>query len=409
MLRALLPLFICLFGLLTAQLAQAVSVVAEGRALIFNNDLVAAREAAIQDAAQQAAMQGAVYVSSNQQVRDGILEIDDMRIATLGKVSNIEILDKKVEGRQFIVRIRAEVITDQGCSNGNGNGNGNSYRKSVAVAAFPLQTPAQASLGALHDIESGLAEQLYRRLNDADFLQALNAGHLNLHPDLQIASSRQLSDGVLTTVVANSQNLDVQYIVSGVIRDLSMQNPDTVNEQNFFIDLYNRLDYKSKKHLRVFALDLFIHEGFSGALLWQKRYQTAGLWHYEPERRTGFNTAAFAKTNYGHAVGKLLGEIDRELTDQLRCRPFSARITRTEDKRVWINAGELDGLHVGDRLTVYRRSTAYTANGLQSVSQLSNSRVTVTIEELQPTFAVGRLSADSGSMNIRPDDIVKSW
>ena len=404
MYSALFSLFFSFFLLLFSSFTHAVSIVAEGRALILDNDLTSAREAAIQDATQQASMQAAVYVSSNQHVRDGVLEVDNMRIATLGRVSDIEVLDKKVVGRQYIVRIRANVDTDQGCRNGNSN----SYLKSVAIAAFPLQYPAQANRGGLADIESGLAQQLFERMRGISYVNPLNASNLNVHNNLQTAASRQLDTGALTTVMANSRNLDVQYVISGVIRDMSMVDQRAANEQNFFIDYYNRLDYKSRKHLRQLSFDLFLHDGYTGALLWQKRYQTAGLWHYAPEYRAGFNTAAFTQSDYGQYVEKLMAEINTELAEELRCRPFSTRIVKTDQRTIWFNAGELDGLSRGDKLTVYRRSAAFT-NGLGTQDQLTNTRITAIVEDVQPTFSTARLSKDSGILNIREGDIVKAW
>jgi len=404
MYSALLSLFFSFFALLFAVNASAVSVIAEGRALILDNDLDSAENAAIQDAVQQASMQAAVYVSTNQQVRNGILEVDNMRIATLGRVSDIEILDKKVVGRQFEVRIRAEVNSDTGCSNGNSN----SYRKSVAIAAFPLEHPAQASRGDLADIQYGLGRDLFQRMQGIDYLLPINASNLNLHPNLQTAASRQLDNGALTTVVADSRSLNVQYILSGVIRDMSMVDQRAARETNYFKDLYNRLDFKSRKHLRKLSFDLFLHDGYTGALLWQKRYDTAGLWHYAPEYRSGYTSAAFTESDYGQKIEMLMGEMNREVAEQLRCRPFSARITRTDERQIWITAGQLDGLSPGDRLTVYRRSTAYT-DGLMTQDQLTNTMATAVIENVQPTFATARLSKDSGVLNIREGDIVKAW
>jgi hypothetical protein len=77
--------------------AHAVVIEAEGMAVVVNKDLKSAREAAIKDASQQASMHAAVYVSSNQVVRDGILEIDNMQISTLGRVSNIDVTLKQIK------------------------------------------------------------------------------------------------------------------------------------------------------------------------------------------------------------------------------------------------------------------------------------------------------------------------
>ena len=90
-----LTFFIATLCWLTSTAAFAVVVEAEGMAIIMNKDIVSAREAAIRDASQQASMQAAVYISSSQVVRDGILAIDNMQISTLGQVSDIEVVSEK--------------------------------------------------------------------------------------------------------------------------------------------------------------------------------------------------------------------------------------------------------------------------------------------------------------------------
>lgn len=398
--KVIRPLLVLLLLIPTIQ-SHAAMVEAEGRAVISNKDIVAAREAAIKDASQQASMQAAVYVSSNQVVRDGILTIDNMQIQTLGQVRNIELLSERVVGKILHVRIKAEVFTDQGCSNGVSN----TLRKKVAFTGFPIEHLRQASLGGLSDSSTGLPAQLTRMVNSSNSASAFNASALNIFPSLNRAATQQLDDGSLTTIQRTIGQMDVHFTVSGVIRDMSMLDPRTHAEDNYFIDLYNRLDYKSRKHLRNFALDLFIYDGFSGELLSQKSYQTAGLWNLDPAIRTGFSSAGFSKQDYGKQVIKLQKTITEDLELFFACQPFTSRISKIEGNKVWIDAGKREGLKPGNKFTAQRRSTFYTPD-MRPVTQLTDTDATLIIEQVQQSFAVGRLNGDAEQFNIRPGDLV---
>lgn len=384
---------------------HAVTMEAEGSAIIFNKDIDSARQAAIRDATQQASLQASAIISSTQSIPHGVLSIDNMQVSTLGTASNVEILDERISGRTLFVRIRAEIEFDERCA---GSVQGHGYQKSVAITAFPMLHPAQASLGDLGSIQTELSNLLSNNINQMTNLRALNAGMLNVHDSAQNAPTRQLSAGALTTVLDFTRQLDVQYIVSGVIRDMTMRDSSVIDpNRNILVDLYNRLDYKSKRHMRSLVMDLYIHDGFTGALLFNKQYATAGRWHLPPETRTGFGSAEFWRMEYGQQTSQLLKQVTEDLNKELRCKPFSARITRSEGPFLWFNAGALSGIKQGDKLTVYRKSSFYTED-MRSHVQLSNTRKTMTVTEVQPTFAVGRLTEDGEIYNIQPDDVVIS-
>jgi len=386
-----------------SMLAQALTVEAEGQALIHNGDLHGARQTAIQSATQQASMQAAVYVSSNQQVRDGILEVDNMQITTLGEVRNVQVLKETRNGNLLTVHIRADVFTDTGCKNGASD----RFLKSVAIAAFPLEHPRQGNLGGIGDTAWELPNLIASQLSARGRLRPFKATHLNIFPTLQTASSRQLDDGALTSVAANVNNLDTQFIVSGVIRDMAMVDPRVHSEDNYFVDLYNRLDYKSQKHLRNFQLDLFIHDGFSGALLLERRYQTDGMWILPQNIRTGFNSRAFAEQAYGKAVRELIIRMVDDVESNLRCRPFSARITRVEDNKVWFHAGESSGIKPGDKFKVMHRTTFFDSQ-MRPTHQLNNTRRHLVVDDVHPNVVQGRLASVAQQANILPGDIVIS-
>jgi hypothetical protein len=377
--------------------AQAQSMQAEGRAMKICSDLASARRAAIQDATEQAALQAAAYISVNQQINDGILEVDNLHMASLGKISNVQLLDEKRQDNWLLVRISADVDIAQGCSNGSSH----QYRNRLAVTAFVLQRPQDASLGRLGNIEQALALELAEKLNLNPRLDALNAGNTRLIDNPLSAPTRQLNNGRLLTLLPQSAQFGPQYLVSGVIRDLSMQNPAVHSEQNVLKHWFNRAQPQDDRYLRSFAIDLFVHDALSGALLFSHQYHTQGLWNLPMEQNTGFASAAFWQQDYGHKARLLLDQIGRELGDELACLPFRAPISRIENNRIWFDAGANAGISSGDRLSLLR------LDRLRDNS-LDNSRQTVVVDDVQPLSASGTLGNSSEVFNIQRGDLVGS-
>lgn len=403
MIHSLTRFAFMLLLLIPAAQASEVIVEAEGRAIILNSDLTSARRAAISDASQAASLQAAARIATTQQIRDGILEIDNMSISTLGTLSDVEVVDEWVQGQYLFVRILARVAVETACPNGSAS---SAYRKSAVITSFPLLSPSQASSGGLHRLGQDITDHLASRFAQHKSLEIHNASHLNMHPTPATAPTQMLDDGTLTSLLRHTEQMNAQYIVSGVIRDIAPHNPQGPRESNILVDLYNQLDTASARHMRNFVMDLFIHDAFSGALIHQQQYATAGRWLLR-EQRADFNSAAFQQQEYGQKVRSLLDQVGRDIEEHLRCTPFAARITRTDHDRVWINAGQLSGLSVGDRLSVYRRYTHYDAMH-NPYSELLNTRVTLTLDSVQPTFASGVINSTNSSANIQQDDIVKS-
>jgi hypothetical protein len=397
-----LRLLLVLIAAFTALPVLAIPVEAEGRAAIINGDLHSARKSAIQDAAQAASMQAGAYISTTQEISDGVLSLDNMAIRSLGEVRNIEVIDEWREGQMFHVRIRADVAVDDSC---NGNPGLADLRKSVALTLFPLQTPTEANTGALGEIQWQLPALIAQSLNGAAGIEPYNLSRHNLVTRPDSAPTHLLPEGALSNALSGSTQLKAQFIVSGVIRDMSMRMPVGPREPNILADWYNRADYASKRHLRRLVLDLFIYDGFSGELLEQRRYETAGRWTRPHEERTGFGTSVFWQQDYGQKVQALIETIRQDLRDSLSCKPFMARITRTRADEVWIDAGSLQGLKEGDRLTIYRRLTHYDEQ-MRAYSELIDTRVELRLERVQQDMARGRIQGDSQSHNIQRDDLV---
>ena len=383
----------------------ALSIVAEGSALIHNQDISSAKHQALRNASQQALLQAGAHISSAQTLDQGVIRIDNLRIRTLGSLSNVRVIDEQVKGERLWLRIRADVTAEQSCALGEAH---TRYTKSAAIAAFPLLNRSQAALGNLYAAEQQLPHALTKVLNSAGVLRAMNSSQLSVNPSPTTAASYQQDQGPITESLPSFRELDVQFIVSGVIRDLSPYDPTRHDEQAILKVLYDQFDFRGRQRLRNFAIDVFIHDGFTGTLLFSRSYRSAGYWDAEDTDQVGFYTPAFLKTDYGQNVRTLLGQVSQEINQQLQCEPFRARIVRTQANQLTFNAGSVVGIQPGDQFRLLRKSIFYDTLD-QSHVRLEDTQATVIVNEVQPRFSVANMDTDAVVLNIQQDDILMAW
>lgn len=390
-------LFVALVFLLPS-MTFAKSVDAVGEAVIYNNDIADARYRATQQAIKQAVLESGSRVNIKDALNNGELE-SNLEIRSSGYVQKARILSEEQNGDFLRIIARVDVTPDSQCSSGPTS----YYKKTVGVTGFELQDPLQARLGGLNNISRELPKDLADEINKQGYLRALTATNIAIYPDLINAPSSTNYDGSLTNVTRISEQLGVQYIVSGVIRDIGEVYLRFPNDK----ESKDLLDEGIDKE-RNFVVDIYIYDGFSGALLFEQRYNEVGNWDISDHAKVGFGSAKFWSVHYGKVVQQALKESALDTSDQLRCQPFIANIFRTEGNRIHISAGSLSGIKQGDKFNVYRRYEVF--NQLQSAqTQLNNANISVTIKQVQPNFSVGELVVDSRILNVQQQDVVIAW
>ena len=403
--RSLLACTLLLLSSAFSTQSLALSVVAEGSALIHNQDLASAKHQALRNASQQALLQAGAHISSTQTLNQGVIRIDNLHIRTLGSLSNVRVLEEQIRGDRVWIRMRADVTTTQNCSLGDAH---TRYTKSAAIAAFPLLNRGQAALGNLYDAEQLLPYELTKVLNSDAVLRAMNASQLAVNPAPETAAAFQQDQGPISEALQNFRELDVQFIVSGVIRDLSPYDPSRHDEQEILKVLYDHFDFRGRQHLRNFAIDVFIHDGFTGTLLFSHSYRTAGFWDAKDVDAVGFFTPAFLKTDYGQNVRRLLGQVSQDLNQALQCEPFRARIVRTQANKLTFNAGSVVGIQPGDQFRLLRKSVFFN-NLNQAHIRLEDTRTSVVVNEVQPRFSIANMDTNAVELNIQQDDVLMAW
>ncbi len=384
-----------------ASLAQAVVLEGVGHGTIHNGDLEAARAEARQAALRDLALQYEARVSTRDTMENGVVTESHMQVAANARSHNARVVNEYRSGNLLRVTVRAEMSAGQGsCSVGEAA----RLRKRVAVTGFPLLYPGQARIGRLDDAGEILPQQLQARLRAGERLQVLGATTTRLFDDLLNAPTQQQNDNSLTNVVQVARELGAQFVVTGVIRDLGVADPSAWGTS--VLDRMQR-GIGAVDQNRRFAVDLMIYDGFSGSPVYQQRFATSAEWNAGPGASDGFGSEGFKQTAYGQSVTSTLDEMADAVTSALACQPFMTRITRVDGNRVTLASGATAGLRPGDQLNLYR--SAQYLDTLGGTPELTDTRLSVTLNNVHPDFSNGRMPQFGGQVNIQRDDIAIIW
>lgn len=388
---------------LTVSAQTLLPIAAEGYASIEFNDINSARMRALRKAIENASLQVSANVHSTQVLEDGNLTVDYLRINSAAKVSDVQVISEGQQGELYHVHIAARVSPDLICANVMTN----HYRKSVAITGFSMEHPDHAALGHLGAVDRSLAALLVNDLNGREGIRALSANYLTLYPNTPNAPTQISPRMTLTRAVSAAKDLGVQFVVSGVIRDMSMENPDAPRAARWDGWL-KRIGITKAKRRRHFVFDLFVHDGYSGALVFQSRYRTHGIWNERNHAEVGFATAKYFSTNYGQQVRLLLDQAVEDLQKTVQCQPFMATIAQVQDNRIFISSGAESGLRPGDFLSVYRTSQKFDRQG-DTFWQIVDTQLVAQIKQVQPYYAVAEMAISTQRLNLQMDDLVMAW
>lgn len=400
---------------LSGGLVQAQTVEAEGAARI-ETSVALAKRMALQDAIRQALMQANAQISiTTVTTRTGVVA-DNMRFSAQGRVTQVAILREWTDEDHYYVKIRAQVPGDEliqallkaeqggndsaGQAGPHANGNAeaaNRYRRKVAVSQFHVLDRTQ-----IHDlpkIETELARELERRLISDGRVLTVNASQYLLPLTEEGVISQRRILGALPPArephqVASefAESLGVQFVVTGVIRDMSVSN-----------------HFLGTK-MRHLELDLFIHDGISGASVARHRVsetvEERVLTDLHPADTVVMSEKFFASP-FGRKVDQMLDRMVELIVSDVGSQPFTARVIRAEGSRVYFDAGGLANIRVGDVLNTYKLSEVPVKDypGQRALGYAENPSTNLIVTQVQRLFSVGELAEDIA--RLAPGDVIR--
>lgn len=390
-----------LVALMLVANVQAVVLEGVGHASIHDNDLASARAEARNAAMRDLALQYEARVSTRDTMENGVLTESRMHLAASARARNVKVIDEHRTGDLLRITVRGDMSAAYASCDGGETGR---LRKRVAVTGFPLLYPDQARVGRIDDAGEILPQQLQQGLRETGNLQVFSATDSRLFADLLNTPTLPQGGNRLTNVIQVAREMGVQFVVAGVIRDVGVADPAAWGSS--VLDKMQR-SLGAADMRRRFTVDLVVLDGFSGSPVYQQRFETAADWNAGPGSSAGFGSEGFRKTHYGEAVTRVVGDMAQAVTEALACQPFMTRITRVDGQQVTLASGATAGLRPGDELHLYRSARYF--DSLGGTPELSDSQMTVTLNNVHPDFSNGRMPKVGGQVNIQRDDIAIIW
>ena len=237
-----------------------------------------AREKAREDALQQAALQVGGHVKSEQKVVNGVLKHDQVSVSSQARVNRSVILDEYTKKGVLYLSMNVDVDEIPTCPESQAS----HYKKQVVVLGFSVQSPEQTRFGAIHDINRGLSGVLNQALHERGGLVVFQSSQHALYEDLINAPSSYTEQQTLTKAAAFAKQTGAQFVVSGVVRDLGFED-----EAAFGTSYWSRLTRFQANTMRRFSVDVFVHDGFSGSIIWQKNFALSAKWTTDMDKKIG--------------------------------------------------------------------------------------------------------------------------
>ena len=217
-----LSLWCSLMSLMLAASVHAVILEGVGHASIHDDDLASARAEARNAAMRDLALQYEAQVNTSDTMENGVLTQSRMRLASSAKARNVKVIDEHRSGNLLRVTVRGDISAGTASCEG---GEAARLKKRVAVTGFPLLYPDQARVGRIDDAGEILPQLLQQGLRETGSLQVFSTTSTRLFADLLNAPTMQEGGNRLTNVIQVAREMGVQFVVTGVIRDIGVADP----------------------------------------------------------------------------------------------------------------------------------------------------------------------------------------
>jgi hypothetical protein len=378
-------------------------VTVEGQAAIPKGMPLLAKKQALQDAIRQASMQSSVNIHSRTSVNQNNVSLDTVSMHTAAAVSNTKIIKEWTADNIYHVEAMVELSADSSCTP--------LYRKRIIATAFPLAKQEQVTGYETQDLYGGIPRELNNILMESgDFIGA-NATNINLYPRADLAPELQdraayRPSKVMQIAAANG----VQFVLSGVIRDLEVESTEYMSGAGPLA--FARSLAREVVARRSIGIDVFVHDGLTGALLFQQRYVDDVIGDVWIPATYTVGSERFNATSTGEKIAKIIDRASADIRRALSCYPFATRTIEIRNDKVFIDAGAQEKLSVGDQLVVYAGSGGNDLNldgGLSFIGKDKQPVGVLTIRSIMPRYSIGSLEVPARELGVKIGDWVKSW
>lgn len=400
----------CLLACVLATAAHGARYEAEGIASL-GAGRSAARELALDDARRQIAVQQGGRYAGQSESASGVLAESSMLSAPPVQGTVRVVGEREADGLLYlrvvvddepasvapaVVPAAAPASAAPACA-GTALPEGRFLRRRALATFFPLDVPRDAA--GLGEISTWLPAELARRLSMRDVASVEDGSRYTLFAG-QTASplaGRAAARGF-------AERSGAQFVLAGRIVDTAVVRqaprfslfgaPGTTAGAADYTGPFAGLvggSLKVAPTARRFALDVWLYDGLTGALLMDERFEGEARGDVAPSSARAFTPWQLDNSDYGRMVSVVLDRAVGRVALNIGCLPFTARVARAEGGQVVVDAGAVDGLKAGDRLMVYRPQPASEVRDAAG-RDIGMSEVLVgdlMLSQVQPRLAIG--------------------
>lgn len=309
-------------------------------------------------------------------------------------LGSTKVVDEWVVDNVYYVQVLAVLSEgEQACSS--------PYRKKITVTGFPGVVSGQISANETQDLYSGIPREMMNILMETGNFIGKNQTHTVLfsRPDMapEIIDEAGYQDSI---IVQLAQEQGAQFVLSGVIRDFEVESTEYIRGAGLLSQMKSMMrDFAARRSI---AIDVYVHDGMTGALLFQHRYTDTVIGDVWIPSSYAVGSERFKSTPSGHKISQIIQLASKDIGHLFACYPFAAKVLKVENSKVYIAAGSQDKLRRGDSLVVYalKGSSAMQVNEIIGV---------INIQSVQANFSVGEMELVSDARKIKAGDLVKSW
>jgi len=383
MLKHFLKSLILLSSLLLINNTFAAWYETEGSAKIQNGDVVQARTKAIDEALRQAMLESGAFVSTNQNMINGILDGDELTIASNNNFNQYTLVSEKREKGYLTVKIRLYIDSDpKQCI-------GMNYKKNILPVLFSYtNNQHQETQTGLNGFNKSLTLKFQQFLSNTNELNVAPYYNQNLGIDFANHNHRN-SNHIMQSIDQLAINKDAQYIVFGVIRDINL-HPSTLN---WFSKAMGNKE-------REFSLDIFVYDTITKEILYSNNYKTKALWDLD-ENNTNTDSDYFWKSEYGENILEKLTSAAKSVSHALVCKKPVGRVLKVENNNQYhINLGKINNIKQGNRFLIEHSNSFNDNNGIRRFQKNQAKTPMVVTDVYNNTAILKPITQSNGNVQI---------
>lgn len=383
MLKHFLKSLVLFSSLLLINEAFAAWYETEGSAKIQNGDVVQARTKAIEEALRQAMLESGAFVSTNQNMTNGILDDDELTIASNNNFNQYTLVSEKREKGYLTVKIRLYIDSDpKQCI-------GMNYKKNILPVLFTYaNNQHQETQTGLNGFNKSLTLKFQQFLSSTNELNVIPYYNQNLGIDLANHSHRN-SNHMMQSIDQLAINKDAQYIVFGVIRDINL-HPSTLN---WFSKAMGNKE-------REFSLEIFVYDTITKEILFSNNYKTKAQWDID-ENNTNTDSEYFWQSEYGENILEKLTSAAKSVSHTLVCKKPVGRILKVENNNQYhINLGKINNIKQGNRFLIEHSNNFNDKNGIRRFQKNQAKTPMVVTDVYNNTAVLKPITQSNGNVQI---------